>query len=170
MNYKTLFLIILFVGLSVQIYGQEKFNAYVFLDVQHQDTLIENEMESYIARELRSLGDITLITNPKTDEAFTITVLMAGGSLEENKRKGSYAVSVTISKRSRCNTMYKNADGTPLVMYYDDLKDEFIFVISSDGLKSLGQQIVALVDSNVFKSARKVFLVFEDYKKKSKPN
>ena len=153
---KKLIALTLFIfALSVSVFGQEKFSAKVHLYVQTGDRIVQNEMFSYMSRELRSLGDVALVDSGKDGGTYEVSILITNTSV--NSRKVGYAVSRTVTKYSLCQSTIKQADGSNYIFSYDDLRISEIDVVPTDGLKQLAQEIVAGFDTQLLQSDRKNF-------------
>ena len=154
MKIRLLISLVLIAFCSLSALAQQKFSANAILEVRYDNQMVRSEMYSYIARELRSLGDVAMVTK-KEPGTFTLSVMMVPTKMGD--QLAGYAVSVTITRFMRCNTMYKNPDNTIMVASYDNWDNSFIFVGGPDDLKSIGQKIVAAFDSNSIEPQRDVF-------------
>lgn len=164
MKRQILFTVLLTVLCSVLVSGQEKFSTKVKVYVQYDSQSIQEAMYSYIARELRSLSDVTIVTN---DADYLIDIVMVDVVL--SGRNVGYAISIQYIQPAKCTYKEKYVDGTPIILDCDSILLSSLVVSSLDNLKIHGAGIVTKFDIKILEPARKTFNLNNEFKKSIKP-
>lgn len=147
-----LFILLLVFVFHTSTIAQNQHSVNVRITVSHRDKDIASEMYSYLAREIRSLGDASVVTE---NEDFVIRILVVDSKV--GGRLVGYAVSTAVTKSALCLSITKNKDGTPNIFTYDDIFDHSVEVIPYDGLRAAAQGIVTSFDTNILEERRKIF-------------
>jgi len=163
-----------------------KFSARVQVDLQCGDEIMRSDMSSYINRELRSLGDVTVVD---TEPQWTLHIIAY-----EMKTKGGQPTGVAVSlvvtssgkqfaedvadvlkRAGAAETTIKlvTEDISSMVRYGDHLLQTGL----RSGLKGICESNVSTFDSRTLEPARKfsqrrqdILQQFEKYQKESKPS
>jgi hypothetical protein len=134
---KLPFIILLIVACSVSGFTQtKKFR----LDIRSisSDTQIKDEMYSYLARELRSLGDVEVVDQGD----FTLNVHVV--KITDKNGLAGYAVSSQFLEKVYCQgKVFANRINGGL------------HVVEPDGLRKFSETIVATFDAQVLEERRK---------------
>ena len=161
MKRNAFFVVLMLVLCSVSGFGQEKFSAKVKVIVQHDSKSVVDTMYSYITRELRSLNDVTIVSD---NEDYKINLLMLDVTV--GGRLVGYAVSTTFLQPAKCTYKQQYLNGTPVVLDCISIQGSYIVVVPSDKLKENAQQIVVDFDTSILKTDREFFDLNNKYKKK----
>ncbi len=153
---KFLLLVFIVCAFSFAVSAQDKFLAKVQIYVQYNGESATNSskelMSSYISRELRSLGDVEIVSvNPdyRIDVVF-VDVLVGG-------RNVGYAVSISFLKSAKCTFKETNYDGTPVSEDCDASLYGTTAAISLDSLKETAEILVAKFDAKILENQRAFF-------------
>lgn len=144
------FLILIFCS---SISAQDKFLAKVQIYVQHNGTSPKQEqMVSYISRELRSLGDVEIVSeNPDYRIDVVMVDLVVGG------KNTGYAISISFLKSAKCIFKDKYIDDTPVILDCDASLWGTTAAINLDYLKDTAESLVAKFDNNILSPDREFF-------------
>lgn len=141
--FKPIFISLLFILLPLCVSAQS-LKYKVSLDVQITDQSSKDTIESYLARELRSLGDVEVVS----DGTFTISVL-AIKTFSQTGAFIGYALSTVITRKEFC--------GHPSLNYKcDAVLTHSINLVNPDGLRSVCEQIIVKFDTKVLKTERQL--------------
>ena len=141
---KTAKILLVILICSFSICAQDKFSAKVKIYVQNtSDPQVVELMNSYLARELRSLKDVDVI---KEDSGYTIDVIMVS---IPNTRPVGYAVSVVSVKQSNCDGYAKATE----------LLTNSVAIVWADQMKDFAERTIAKFDTQVLDSEREIFKI-----------
>jgi hypothetical protein len=165
MKYRILLLISVILLFSNFIFAQsDKTFAKVGILIDFESKEIRNELYSYLAREIRSLKDVSIV---EKDADYIVSVTMIENRLQNNELVG-YAMSVTIQKRRFCLSLVKNQKNK--IQYYLDLMDEFLFVFPQEDLRNRASKVITLFDTRILEPTRKNTKVINDVIEKMEKN
>lgn len=154
-----------------------KFQARVKIDVS-ADENIKEEVQSYLARELRSLNDVIIVDeNPE----WELSIIAMELSTKEGYKKG-IGFSIVILKPFNFNHRFVEILKT---LFGESISDKVELIDSltyhvysyeghwlqtgpTDGLKSICQKIVVNFDSNHLEKSRKFYQQMTDSMKNQK--
>jgi hypothetical protein len=130
------------------------------VSVSSDNITLQEEAESYLKREFRSLGDITLVDKDPDLEFTIIANVVTAGTKEIG-----YAISlVAVEHHNFSNSVYFAAGALPkdkqktLHTICDDaysVKAHYLNVLPISALKTTCEQIVAKIDSTILEPERK---------------
>lgn len=149
MKRKNLFLIVLILFCSISAFSQAR-KIYVEVSVQVKDTKLRDTIESYITRELRTLGDVEV----DSPGFFKIEVLAL-----ENRTSTEllgYTMSVVISHFSTCTSRKTNSKGKLETWTCYVQKFHFLRVGSTDDFRKMCEDVVTDFDTRALKPMRAV--------------
>lgn len=112
--------------------------------VGSSDKNLANTVESYITRELRTLGDVNLV---KTKPLYSLRLI----ALKQENAAGNhlgYVISVVAVLNISC-TLYGNPDTCNL------FDDHLVYVDGKDKLREICEEIVTDFDTRILKPVRK---------------
>jgi len=160
---------------------EKKFNAKVYLNISADDEL-KNQIYSYLSRELRSLGDVTLVVEDEPDWIIHIIAMKSTNTsgidmgvvfstVIESRYKITDVIKLIIDnkvekegwKETRPDVDWKKAIDIiiPTVTY---IADHMLRVCGPESIKISCQEIVADFDSGYLKNKR------EEHQKMHKEN
>jgi hypothetical protein len=145
---KLILLILIVCGMSFLGFGQS-FKFVVNVDVQLREKDLQDKVESYVTRELRSLGDVEISNK---DPFYTIRILGLKDRTVGGRSLG-YTLSTVIIWHSTCLTpSAKTVQDTYPCEIFDD---HYIRSGSDDDLQDLCKDIVTNFDIRSLKPLRK---------------
>jgi hypothetical protein len=112
-------------NLADSIYAQSQEPIRVYLTVSG-DEQIENEVRSYISRELRSLKNVLLVVN---DQDLSISILAQKDKAVNGKFLGSYTMSVVVTSHLQEDLVRRMLYSDPRI--FDVLRDGLMDMIKS---------------------------------------
>ena len=152
-------LTLLIIAPSVQAQDSNPFRVSVVVSA---DGSTKSRVESFISRELRSLGDV-VVTNDNPEWTFSIVVIEP--KLENGRRVGIVLSTVILRRFNNTMTVYNTRDE----------RKEFVSNITSNlyslpdhllnmgtDLREICSEIVADFDSDKLKDARETKEIFKD--------
>jgi hypothetical protein len=146
------FVFLIIAAFSLTASAQEKFSAKVLLYVQHDSKAIQEEMTSYVSRELRSLGDVEIVQN---DYDYAIHIVLVDVVI--GNKKSGFAISISFLKSAKCTFKEKYFDGTPVIGDCDASLWGTTAAISLDNLRQTAQSLVTKFDSKILEAERSFF-------------
>ncbi|MET0754442.1 MAG: hypothetical protein ABWZ66_13755 [Pyrinomonadaceae bacterium] len=150
MKQKVLFLILLVVFCSLPAFAQTK-KIFVSVSVESKDTKLRDTIESYITRELRTLGDVEI---DNSFGFFKVDILAI-----ENEIDGEalgYTISVVISHFSTCTSKKITVKGQLETWNCYVQQDHFLKTDAVANLRKMCERIVTDFDTRVLKPMRAV--------------
>lgn len=140
------FFIILFVGVVI-VFPQRKINFQISLTVQSVDNELRNKVDSYISRELRSLGDVNITSS---GEFYQLIILAQPQQLKNGEPIG-FSLAVVINYQSTC----VGIDQKPYPCY---VFSALLAYSGSDSvLRDTCEQIVTDLDTSKLQPLRKLY-------------
>jgi len=131
-----------------------KFQASVCVKFQGEDSL-KSDVESYVKRELRSLGDVKITDDAQAD--YTIVLDAHANSLADGHRVG-YSVAVLVTEPFRTNTMAMMVSQPEFLKLFGGFVIVDTFATSSGpDLRKICADVVTDFDSIELEHARALF-------------
>jgi hypothetical protein len=164
----TIIVIALFIGgTSNAAYSEEEKKINIGLNIT-ADNELKNELTSYISRELRALGDVS-ISEYSNDYEINI---ISGASKSQNGKLFGYVISFVIKKpfdketiRTKLKEEYQRDSLVELDNLYDILEYSLI-ATPPNGLSAECQSLVANFDTNHLAKIREWRNLRKEYEKK----
>lgn len=160
-------------------YAQElefpSFSTTVKLDIRSDDEIVKGQIQSYFARELRSISDVGIVDK---DAKYEIKVFEMESELTSGQTVG-YIISMVILQpfdRQTLHTVlfnkidsdsWKNVEFLTNNLY--SYRQNYLYTISKDRLKNACEVLVAQFDSDFLEQDRKIYqMIVETYKERLK--
>jgi hypothetical protein len=154
-------------GLSQTLQSPPKYSATVHLSVSFsKDDTVKSQIRSFLGRELRSLGDVTIV-----DEDADYAIVAVGLTLEAAGRTTGFALSATFLKSEKAewatDKWFHDLFGIEKIelgrlevaralLRHDDLYlDSVLHTGPFSSLQKICQEIIADFDTNILNPARK---------------
>ncbi|HEX8397834.1 MAG TPA: hypothetical protein VF644_10435 [Pyrinomonadaceae bacterium] len=144
-------LIVLLLILVQPIYSQKK-DFSISVDVQAKDKTTQNLVESYITRELRTLGDVDIKEN---EPFYRMTIIVLKNKSTDGLNIG-YTLSITTSYRNKCLHSVKK-DGKPDTYACYVSSGHSVHIGGLGDLRSMCEEVVNEFDIETLKPTRDVF-------------
>jgi hypothetical protein len=169
---KLLRIFICLVFVAIPSYSQNKYSTKVKLDVVAPDK-IKDEVRSYLSRELRSLGDVTIIEDKPS---WSISIIIVPTDTVSGQHLGyAYATLVTqplhtdyLDKYAKCDAdskeMLRGALETGEIIYRFNVQTS-----ATDELQEISKKLIAEFDSRFLDEERKSWQKTIDRLKGQKP-
>jgi len=161
----TFVFVTLFITLNAadSVYAQDLDPIRVYLDVSG-DKQIENEVRSYLSRELRALKNIILVVN---DYNIGIRVIAHRNKAVDGEYLGTYTMSVVVTSRLQEDTVRKLLYLMPipesaetardillnLIKNYLDSVELHVLLIKGD-IQEMCKELIANIDGRIFEANR----------------
>ena len=154
---------------------QQSFSVRVQVSVEADNETVKSKVVSYVNRELRSLSDV-VITD--TGPQYRLDILVLEGTFVPGTPTGVIALSTVLMKplketfRGQALKVLLENKGSE--WFFEYLKDQNLFIshwVQTGGtkdLRSLCEELVAVVDSKYFEAARTDWQTSQDELSKEK--
>jgi len=150
---RNIILILFILIFAVVCFGQQKqFSANVFVQTISSEKPVKDEVYSFASRELRSLGDVSLLGSPE------YKILILAEKISDTPTGGYYALTYSFLKVGECTYKSKISNTKPTQESCDSLQTfNSISLFSAESLKAKTESIIANFDANILEPDRKLF-------------